>query len=136
MWDEKKVGYRAITADDLHKADHFLVAGVNAVPFDAGAGWKAGDMVPEYVTQRPAVAGESAGDNQAIAAWSDGAWTVTIVRPLGLANPDDKPLLEGRVYNVGFAVHDDNITTRGHHVSFNHRLGIGVDGDIKAVRIP
>ena len=142
MWDEKKVGYRSITAAELRKADHFLVSGVNAVAFDPNAGWKEGDMVPDYITQRveggagAAPGSASASDNLASGAWKDGMWTVTIVRPLNLANPDDKALVEGRVYNVGFAVHDDNITTRGHHVSFTYRLGIGTDADIRAVKLP
>ena len=63
-------------------------------------------------------------------------WTVVVVRPLGLTNADDKTLKEGGVYNVGFAVHDDNITTRGHYVSFVKRLGLGAEGDIKAVKLP
>ena len=40
------------------------------------------------------------------------------------------------VYNVGFAVHDDNITTRGHHVSFVKTLGLGAKADIRAVKLP
>jgi hypothetical protein len=40
------------------------------------------------------------------------------------------------VYSVGFAVHDDNITTRGHFVSFVTTLGLGKDADIKAVKLP
>jgi hypothetical protein len=135
MWDEKKVGYRAITADALRKGDHFLVPGQNAVPFDPNAGWKAGDMIPDYVVSREAAAG-SAADNNAIASWKDGMWTVVIVRPLGLANGDDKGLKEGGVYNVGFAVHDDNITTRGHFVSFVKTMGFGADAQIKAVKLP
>lgn len=51
--------------------------------------------------------------------WKDGIWTVVWVRPLNLTNPDDKALTEGKVYNFSFAVHDDNITTRGHHVVFD-----------------
>ena len=135
MWDEKKVGYRSITADALRKGDHFLVAGQNAVPFDPNAGWKAGDMIPDYVVSREG-AGGSAADNNAIASWKDGTWTVVIVRPLGLANGDDKALKEGGVYNVGFAVHDDNITTRGHYVSFVKTLGLGAEAQIKAVKLP
>jgi hypothetical protein len=59
-----------------------------------------------------------------------------LVRPLGLTNDDDKALKEGGVYNVGFAVHDDNITTRGHYVSFVKTLGLGANADIKAVKLP
>jgi hypothetical protein len=41
-----------------------------------------------------------------------------MTRPLNLKNRDDKALVEGKAYNFGFAVHDDNITTRGHQTSF------------------
>jgi hypothetical protein len=92
-------------------------------------------MIPDYVTSREDAKG-SAADNNAIASWEDGMWTVVIIRPLGLANDDDKALKEGSVYNVGFAVHDDNITTRGHFVSFPRSLGIGANADIKAVKLP
>ena len=135
MWDEKKVGYKSITADKLRKGDHFLLQEQNAVPFDPNAGWKEGDLIPDYVVSRANAKG-SAADNNAIATWKDGAWTVVIIRPLGLANDDDKSLKEGGVYNIGFAGHDDNITTRGHHVSFVKTLGFGAKADIQAVKLP
>jgi hypothetical protein len=135
MWDEKKTGYKAITEAQLRKGEHFLVREKNAVPFDPNAGWKAGDLLPDYVLSREDAKG-SAADNNASATWKDGMWTVVLVRPLNLANSDDKALKEGGVYNVGFAVHDDNITTRGHHVSFVRTLGIGADADIRAVKLP
>ncbi len=135
MWDEKKVGYKSITADQLRKGDHFLIREQNAVQFDPNAGWKEGDMIPDYFVSRDNAKG-SAADNNAIASWKDGVWTVVMIRPIGLANDDDKSLKEGGVYNVGFAVHDDNITTRGHQVSFNKTLGIGAKADIQAVKLP
>ena len=135
MWDDKKMGYKSITADQLRKGDHFLIRAQNAVPFDPNAGWKEGDMIPDYVISREDAKG-SAADNNAIASWKDGMWTVVVVRPLGLANDDDKSLKEGGVYNVGFAAHDDNITTRGHHVSFVRTLGFGAKADIQAVKLP
>ena len=135
MWDEKKVGYKSITADQLRKGDHFLVREQNAVPFDPKAAWKEGDMIPDYLVSREDAQG-SAADNNAIATWKDGLWTVVLIRPLGLTNDDDKNLKSGSVYNLGFAVHDDNITTRGHHVSFVKTLGLGVKADIQAVKLP
>lgn len=135
MWDEKKVGYKSITADQLRKGDHFLIREKNAVPFDPNAGWKEGDMVPDYLLSREDAKG-SAADNSAIGEWKDGMWTVVVVRPMGLKNDDDKELKHGRRYNVGFATHDDNITTRGHHVSFVRTVGFGVKADIRAVRLP
>lgn len=139
MWDEKKVGYKSITVDQLRKGDHFLVREQNAVPFDPNAGWKEGDMIPDYITSRAGAKG-SAADNNAIASWKDGVWTVVLIRPLGLVNADDITLKAGGIYNVGFGVHDDNITTRGHHVSFVKTLGLGVKKgtkvDINAVKLP
>ena len=135
MWDAKKTGYKSITAEQLRKGDHFLIREQNAVPFDPNAGWKEGDMVPDYLLSRQDAQG-SAAENGAIASWKDDMWTVVVVRPLALANPDDKGLKDGGVYNVGFAVHDDNITTRGHHVSFNKTLGFGAKADIQAVKLP
>ena len=135
MWDEKKTGYKSVTVEQLRKGEHFLVREKNAMPFDPNAGWKAGDLIPDYVLSREDARG-SAAENSAIAAWKDGTWTVVLVRPLNLANSDDKALKEGGVYNVGFAVHDDNITTRGHHVSFVRTLGIGADADLRAVKLP
>ena len=134
MWDEKKVGYKSITVDQLRKGDHFLIREQNAVPFDPNAGWKEGDLIPDYLVSREDAKG-SAADNNAIANWKNSTWTVVIIRPLGLSNDDDKLLKEGGVYNVGFAVHDDNITTRGHHVSFVRTLGFGAKADIRAVKL-
>ncbi|MBK5205481.1 MAG: hypothetical protein JJD98_08735 [Polaromonas sp.] len=135
MWDEKKVGYKSITSDKLGKGDHFLIREQNAVAFDPNAGWKEGDMIPDYITSREDAKG-SAADNNAISAFKDGMWSVVLIRPLGLTNADDKNLKVGSVYNVGFAVHDDNITTRGHHVSFVKTLGLGAKADIQAVKLP
>ena len=135
MFDAAKFGAKAVSADQIRKKDNFLIKGVNGIPFDANAGWKEGDLLPRYVLQ-PADAAGSAADNKGAGAWKDGAWTVVIVRPLGLANDDDKSLKDGGVYNVGFATHDDNITTRGHYVSFVKTLGFGAKADIEAVKLP
>ena len=41
MWDEKKVGYKSITADQLRKGDHFLDPRRSTrCPFDPDAGWR------------------------------------------------------------------------------------------------
>ncbi|MBI1942240.1 MAG: hypothetical protein HYS35_01135 [Betaproteobacteria bacterium] len=133
MYDAKKFKAKATTAKDVRKRDPFLIKGVNAVAFDPQAGWKEGDMVPRYFLQP---AEDSAADNAGKGTWKNGVWTVVITRPLGLANPDDKALKEGGVYSVGFGVHDDNITTRGHHVAFPVTVGFGAKADIQAVKLP
>lgn len=138
MWDEKKVGYKAVSANHLRRGVPAIIREQNAVPFDPNAEWKEGDMIPYYMTSREDAKG-SAADNNTIASWKDGMWTVVMIRPLNLTNDDDKTLKEGGVYNVGFAVHDDNITTRGHQVSFVKTLGIGAKKgtkvDINAVKV-
>jgi hypothetical protein len=137
MYDSKTVGVKAIRAEDLRKPGkpQHLINDINAVPFDPKAAWKEGDMLPEYVVGRALATGSAADNAEVKGVWADGLWTVTWVRPLGLANPDDKALKAGGVYTVGFAVHDDNITTRGHHVSFPLSLGFGAKADIQAVKV-
>ncbi len=136
MWDEKKTGYKSIRADSqARKGNLFLIRETNAVPFDPNAGWKEGDLILDYIMSREDAKG-SAADNNASANWNNGKWTVVLTRPLGLTNADDKSLKAGSVYNVGFAVHADNITTRGHHVSFVKTLGLGMTADIRAVKLP
>jgi hypothetical protein len=79
----------------------------------------------------------SAADNDAVyGTWKDGAYTLVWRRKLDTGHPaDDKIMKVGGKYTVGFAIHDDNVTTRFHHVSFPQTLGIGVDADITAVTL-
>ena len=62
-------------------------------------------------------------------------WTVVWARPRNLANSDDKALKDGKAYNFAFAVHDDNMTSRGHHVSFPVTVGFGAQATIEATRL-
>ena len=114
MYDESKIGKKALALGDIRKMPTALIRGQNAVPFDPNAGWKEGDLIPEYVLNRENAKGRARTTATSRASGRNGAWTVVWVRPLNLANPDDKALKEGKVYNFAFAVHDDNITTRGH----------------------
>lgn len=139
MYDQKKVGVKSVTADTLRdpSAPYALVKEQNTVKFDPNAGWKTGDLVPEYVVSREGASGSAADNNNVKGEWKDGMWTVVWTRPLNTGHPqDDKILKEGETYTVGLAVHDDNITTRGHHVSFPQSLGIGTKADIEAVKVP
>lgn len=134
MWDEKKAGYKAITASQLNKGLNYLDPASNAVAFDPNAGWKEGDLLPLNTVSRSHAEG-SAADNSSAATYKDGVWTLVVTRPLGLANKDDKPLRAGGVYSVGLAVHDDNIDGRGHFVSYTKTLGLGVKADIQAIKL-
>ena len=138
MFDEAKVGVKALTADDIGDPTkpYALIREENTVAFDPDAGWKEGDILPGIVLSREDSAGSAADNKTTTGVWDDGIWTVTWTRPLDTGNAaDDKAMLEGKVYNVGIAVHDDNTTTRFHFVSFPFTLGIGTDADIQAMRV-
>jgi cytochrome c-type protein NapC len=63
----------------------------------------------------------------------NGVWTVLVKRKLKSDKPGDVSLEEGKVYNFGFAIHDDYSDSRFHHVSLGYKLGIGnSDADINA----
>jgi hypothetical protein len=138
MFDEAKVGFKSRTMDQIRDTSQpsSLIPEDTAVAFDPNAGWKEGDMIPEYFVSRERAKGSAADNGNVTGSWEDGVWTVLWTRPLDTGNPaDDKILKVGGVYTFGFAVHDDNITTRGHHVSWPMTVGIGVEADIKAITL-
>jgi hypothetical protein len=138
MFDAAKVGSKSLTMADIDDASkqHAIIKEQNAVPYDANAGWKEGDVLPGRLLTRTGVEG-SAGDNSnAKGVWKDNSWTLEFTRKLDSGHPeDDKILKEGGVYTVGFAIHDDNVTTRFHHVGFPLSLGLGAPADIEATKV-
>ncbi len=137
MFDKSKTGFTALREEwftDLGKPMSIVKEG-NAVPYDAGAGFKAGDLLPGRLLT--AKTEGSAGDNDSsVGVWKDGVYTLVFRRKLDTGHPeDDKIMKVGGVYTVGLAVHDDNVTTRFHQVSFPLTLGIGVKADITAVAV-
>ncbi len=138
MFDDAKVGFKSKIMDELRDTSkpQSLIPGENAVAFDPNAGWKEGDMVPAYYVSREAAKGSAADNSEVKGTWEDGMWTVLWTRKLDTGNPaDDKIMKAGGVYDFNFAVHDDNITTRGHHVSVPMTLGVGAEADITAVTL-
>lgn len=136
MFDEAKVGFKSRVMDEIRDTSQpsSLIAEENAVAFDPNAGWKEGDMIPEYYLTRTGAEGSAADNSDVQGTWEDGMWTVVWTRKLDTGNPmDDKIMKVGGVYTFGFAVHDDNITTRGHHVSWPMTVGIGTEAEITAV---
>lgn len=135
MYDAKKMGKKAIREEDIRNGKTALIREQNAVPFDPNAGWKEGDLIPAYIVSRAGAKGSAADNKQAKGVWKDGMWTVVWARPRNLTNSDDKVLKDGKAYNFSFAVHDDNITTRGHHVSFPVTVGFGAKATIEATKL-
>jgi hypothetical protein len=135
MFDEKKTGKKALSEAEVGKAAPILLREQNAVAFDPNAGWKAGDVLPQYIVSDKLASGSAADNRAARGTWQDGGWTLVWARPLNLRNPDDKALAEGKAYTFSFAVHDDNITTRGHQVSFPVTVGFGAKARIQATSL-
>jgi hypothetical protein len=136
MYDESKYGSRSIRADQIREKPVALVREENAVLFDPAAAWREGDLLPQHVMSRKDARGSAADDRFVRGVWNGGFWTVLWVRRFHLNNDDDKALAQGRSYTFAFAVHDDNVGSRAHHVSFPVTIGFGAEGDIKATRIP
>jgi len=137
MFDAKKVGYNALRESDFTdpKKPMAIVKERNAVAYDAKAGFKKGDILPGRLLTTKTEG--SAGDNDsAKGTWKNGTYTLVWRRKLDTGHPmDDKIMKVGGVYTIGLGIHDDNVTTRFHQVSFPLSLGIGADADIKAVTL-
>ena len=131
MYDARKVGFAAVPEERFEEllTRLPLIVGENAVPFDAAATFKKGDLLPRRVL-RPAEGGRA--DVLANSWWRDGRWTVELRRRLDTAQPDDKALVPGRTYVIGLGVFESMVSNRRHHVSFPVTLGLGVPADIQA----
>jgi hypothetical protein len=79
----------------------------------------------------------SGADILANGSWARGRWVVELRRKLVTGNPDDKPLVAGRVYRFGLAIFNDKVSNRYHFISFSQTLGLGRQtlAAIRAVRL-
>ena len=138
MFDAGKVGMKSLTIDDIGDPTKpfAMIREENAVPYDPNAGWKKGDVLPGRLVSRESAKGSAADNNDIEGVWHDGTWTVVWSRKMNTGHPeDDKILQEGKSYTFGFAIHDDNVTTRFHQVSFPLQVGFGAEGDIEATKV-
>lgn len=56
-----------------------------------------------------------------------GTWSVVVKRKLASDKAGDVTIEKGKVYNFGFAIHDDYASARYHHVSFGYKLALDND---------
>ena len=61
---------------------------------------------------------------QAAAVLEGDMWTMVIARPLAASGPGQIAIEPGKVYTVGFALHDDHTAARFHHVSLDLRMAL------------
>jgi hypothetical protein len=105
----------------------------NSIPYDA-AKVKDGDLLPGFILNTKQDG--SAANLEASGTWANGLWTMYVWRKLDTKQNDDVALTAGQTYPVGFAVHDDNVTTRFHYVSMPLKLSLGKkDGHVNAVEL-
>ena len=134
MYDEKITGFRAIPEGQLQAkmGQAALIEKKNAMPRDASAKFYTGDLLPQYLQREPE---GSAADVQAFGRYVDGHWVVELRRKLNTGNADDKALRPGTAYPIGFGIFDDAVSNRRHYVTLPMTLGLGVKGDVTAVKI-
>jgi hypothetical protein len=134
MFDEKVTGFRAIPEAELaaRMGQAALIEKRTAVPLDPNAKFAAGDLLPQYVQRQPE---GSAGDVQAYGRYADGHWVVEFRRRLNTGNADDKVMRPGTAYPIGFGLFDDAVSNRRHYVTLPLTLGLGVKGDVTAVKV-
>jgi len=134
MYDEKITGFRAIPAAALaaRMGQAALIEKKTAVALDANAKFAVGDLLPQYLQREPA---GSAADVQAFGRYTDGYWIVELRRKLNTGNADDKVLRPGTAYPIGFGIFDDTVSNRRHYVTLPLTLGLGVKGDVMAIKV-
>lgn len=94
--------------------------------------WRSGDggqVADGTVTDKRSMSGGKAGVT-AEASKSGDAYTVTFTRKLA----GGVEMSPGKKVPFGIGIHADNSGGRFHHVSLEYTLGIGTDGDVKAVK--
>jgi hypothetical protein len=102
---------------------------VKAGAFDLMQWRSSGKSFDGSVTDQRVMEGGKAGA-KAEGAKAGDTYTVTFTRKLA----GNAVLAAGKTITFGVAIHADHAGGRFHHVSFNQTIGLGADGDIKAVK--
>lgn len=129
----KNSGRVALTEAQFRDPKAPKLDNTNSIPFDA-AKVKDGDVLPGFILNTRTDG--SADDLNASGKWENGVWTMYVWRKLDTRQKDDIALAPGQTYPMGFAVHDDNVTTRFHYVSLPLKLSLGKkEGHVHAVEL-
>lgn len=120
--DDKKTKY--VTGGSLASGKYY-----DLIQFRSGKGQKPADG---YVADKRVMEGGKALVS-ADGKLAGDTWTVTFTRKL-TGGEGDIAMQAGKVYNIGFAIHDDSTHGRYHHVSLGYTLGLDAKADITAVK--
>jgi cytochrome c-type protein NapC len=97
--------------------------------------YKAGEKIVEdgdILAERVMHGGQGA---EVDATLSGNTWTVTVKRKLKSDKAGDVTIEAGKLYNFGFAIHDDYSNGRYHHVSLGYKLALdNTSAEINAIK--
>ena len=118
---------KALGGWDQLKGEGDIKAAQDAGQFMDLVRYKSGDKAVEdgqILAERTMHGGQGA---EVEATLSGGTWSVVVKRKLKSDKPGDVNIEAGKVYNFGFAIHDDYTSGRYHHVSFGYKLALDND---------
>jgi cytochrome c-type protein NapC len=128
-------GGKALGGWDKLKAEDEIAAAEKANQYLDIVRYKSGEAVVEdghVLAERSMHGGQGAEFNATL---KDGTWSVVVKRKLKSDKAGDISIEAGKVYNFGFAIHDDYSSARYHHVSFGYKLALDNDeAEINAVK--
>ena len=108
---------------DKRKTDDELKAEMDAGHFMDIIRFKSGEKKTEdgnVLADRIMEGGEGAEFNATL---NGDTWVVEMTRKLNSDKPGDVKMALDKIYNFGFAIHDDHTNARFHHVSLGYKLG-------------
>ncbi|WP_310648344.1 ethylbenzene dehydrogenase-related protein [Colwellia sp. RSH04] len=118
---------KALGGWDKLKGDDEIKAAQDANQYMDLVRYKSGTKTVEdgqILAQRDMHGGQGA---EVEASLKGGTWSVVVKRKLKSDKPGDVSIEAGKVYNFGFAIHDDYSSARYHHVSFGYKLALDND---------
>ncbi len=120
---------------DKRKTDDELKAELEANHFMDIVRYKSGQKKSEdgYILADRIM--EGGQDTEFTATLNGDTWVVEMKRKLKSDKPGDISMALDKMYNFGFAIHDDHTSARFHHVSLGYKLGFDNDeAEVNAVK--
>ncbi len=140
MFDQARTGRIANSWQDLASGkvgqdDPYYLSDATKTDFDPNQSWKEGDVLPRRVLRAYEGSMADIRTTGGRARWKDGYWEVTLSRLMDTGDTlNDKTFIDGKVYNVAFAVHRNATGRRWHYISLPVSLGLNREADFNAVR--
>jgi len=126
---KKRGGWDKLKSDDELKAEMDAHKFMDLLRYKSGKG----ETEDGHIMEQRLMSG---GQGFEVDARQEGGnWIVVMKRKLKSDKPGDLSLALDKVYNLGFAIHDDFTNARFHHVSLGYKIGFDNDKvEINAVK--